>query len=179
MKIEKLTLMVRGVLEEVGLNVNQEDTLDTPRRYAKFLLEFNQKPEFRFTTFAANGVSEMVWQRKIPWFSLCRHHTLPMFGYATVAYLPNQRLAGLSKLARAVQYCAQGFQTQENITREIAEMLQGTLNPLGVGVKLTGTHLCMVMRGVKAMGTETTTSCLLGHIRDLPSSRQEFLSQAG
>jgi GTP cyclohydrolase I len=167
------------LLRVYGVDLSTEEMRDTPLRYARFLGDFLTPETFNFTTFDSEGTDEMVIQRDIPWYSLCAHHTLPMFGTATVAYLPNKRLAGLSKLARTVTAMSKGFQTQERITQNIAKYLYSHLDPGGVGVVLKGTHMCMTMRGAKAHGTTTTTSCLIGAIKTNPSSRQEFLKAAG
>lgn len=172
-------LAIRALLVGVGQDADREGLKETPARYYRFLREWMQPPDFVFTTFEAEGASEMVVQVGIPFYSLCEHHLLPFFGTATVAYIPDARIVGLSKLARAVDYCARGFQNQERITGRVAHALQEAVHPRGVGVVLRARHLCMEMRGVKAAGTETTTSCLLGAMFDDARARAEFMTLAG
>lgn len=162
------------ILKHLGEDVNREGLIETPKRYVKFMKEFLEPKEFNFTTFEAEDVDEMIVQTNIPFYSLCEHHTAPFFGTATVAYIPNGRIVGLSKLARLVDYYANRFQNQERITTQIANRLQSELNPKGVGVSLKAQHMCMSMRGVKKHDTYTITSKLIGVIKD-GDARQEFL----
>jgi GTP cyclohydrolase I len=136
--------------------------------------EFLEPKEFNFTSFDAEGTDEMIIQTNIPFYSLCEHHTAPFFGTANVAYIPKDKIVGLSKLARTVDLYANRFQNQERITTQIAERLQNELNPLGVAVTLKAQHLCMCMRGVKKHDTWTQTSKLLGVFKEDPSARNEF-----
>jgi GTP cyclohydrolase I len=152
---------------------------DTPARVAKFLAEMCLPEPFSFTTFDAEGASEMVVQSGIPFASLCEHHMLPFVGTAVVAYIPNGRIVGLSKLARAVRYCAAGLQTQERITTAVADMVANHLQPQGVGVVLRARHSCMEVRGVKANGAWSTTSAMRGAMFDNDRTRDEFLRLAG
>lgn len=156
-------------------NTNREGLRETPKRYIKFMKEFLHTPEFNFTTFDAEGTDEMIIQTNIPFNSLCEHHVAPFFGYAHVAYIPNGRIVGLSKLARTVDLYAHNLQNQERITTQVAERLQEELNAKGVAVVLTAQHTCMSMRGVKKHDTWTTTSKMLGAFRDDINCRQEFL----
>jgi GTP cyclohydrolase I len=129
------------------------------------------------TTFANDeGYDELVVVRDIPFQSLCMHHVLPFIGVAHVAYLPADRILGLSKLARVVDLFARDLQLQERLTTQIAGCLQQLLQPKGVGVVLEAEHLCMSLRGVQKPGAVTVTSALLGRVRDDPSTRAEFLS---
>jgi len=138
--------------------------------------EFLEPKEFNFTTFDAEGTDEMIIQTNIPFYSLCEHHVAPFFGVANVAYIPNGKIVGLSKLARTVDLYANRFQNQERITTQIAERLQNELNPLGVAVTLKAQHLCMCMRGVKKHDTWTSTSKMIGVFKDNLNARNEFLS---
>ena len=138
--------------------------------------EFLEPKEFNFTTFDAEGTDEMIIQTNIPFYSICEHHTAPFFGIANVAYIPAEKIVGLSKLARTVDLYANRFQNQERITSQIAEKLQKELNPRGVAVHLKAQHLCMCMRGVKKHDTWTSTSKLLGLFKDDLNVRNEFLS---
>ena len=114
--------------------------------------------------------------REIPFHSLCMHHMLPFVGVAHVGYLPDDRIVGLSKLARVVEHYARDLQVQERLTAQIAGCLQDHLSPKGVGVVLEAEHMCMSLRGVQKPGTKTVTSALHGLIRDDPRTRQEFLA---
>jgi GTP cyclohydrolase I len=118
----------------------------------------------------------MIIQTNIPFYSLCEHHTAPFFGTGTIAYIPNGKIVGLSKLARTLDFYANRFQNQERITSQVAERLWNELNPKGVAVSLTAQHLCMSMRGVKKHDTWTTTNKLLGVFKEVDNARMEFLS---
>jgi GTP cyclohydrolase I len=157
-------------------NADREGLKETPKRYIKFLSEFLEPQPFNFTTFDAEGTDTMVMQVNIPFYSLCEHHLAPFFGTAAVAYIPNGRIVGLSKLARTVDYYARRFQNQERITKQVANRLMDELNPLGVGVSITAQHLCMAMRGVKKHDTHTTTTELTGLFRTNLGARTEFLN---
>jgi GTP cyclohydrolase I len=166
----------KEILTHLGENVNREGLKDTPKRYIKFMREFLEPKEFNFTTFDAEGTDEMIIQTNIPFYSICEHHTAPFFGTADVAYIPNEKIVGLSKLARTVDLYANRFQNQERITTQIAERLHAELNPKGVAVRLKAQHLCMCMRGVKKHDTWTSTSKLLGAFKDDEKARFEFLN---
>ena len=127
------------------------------------------------TEFDGEGYDQMILQTNIPFYSLCEHHLAPFFGAAHVAYIPNGRIVGLSKLARTVDKFACGFQNQERVTKQVAEYLMKHLQPLGVGVVIKAQHLCMAMRGVKKQGVDTTTSEMTGAFRDNSATRSEFL----
>ena len=164
------------VLRLLGNDVDREGLQETPKRYIKFLEEFTKKEPFNFTVFKNEGIDEMIVQTKIPFYSLCEHHTVPFFGTATIAYIPNENIVGLSKLARTVDYFANALQNQERITTQIADFIQENLNPAGVGVQLRAQHLCMCMRGVKKHDAWTITTKLLGVIKESPEARNEFLN---
>lgn len=164
------------ILEYLGEDPNREGLRDTPKRYIKFLKEFLKPKEFNFTTFDAEGTDEMIIQTNIPFYSLCEHHIAPFFGVANVAYIPNGKIVGLSKLARTVDLYANRFQNQERITTQIAERLQKELQPKGVAVTLKAQHLCMCMRGVKKHDTWTHTSKMIGAFKQDQKARNEFLS---
>jgi GTP cyclohydrolase I len=132
---------------------------------------------FRATTFAnEDGYDELVLVRAIPFHSLCMHHVLPFHGHAHVAYLPGERIVGISKLARVVEMFARDLQVQERLTTQIANWVERELRPKGVGVVLEAEHTCMSLRGVRKVGAVTVTSALRGEIRDDPRTRQEFLA---
>jgi GTP cyclohydrolase I len=166
----------KRILQYLGEDPDREGLKDTPKRYIKFMKEFLQPKEFNFTTFDAEGSDEMIVQSNIPFYSLCEHHTAPFFGVAHVAYIPNGKIVGLSKLARTVDMFANRFQNQERITTQIAEKIQSELDPLGVAVVLKAQHLCMCMRGVKKHDTWTTTSKMLGVFKEDLNARNEFLN---
>jgi GTP cyclohydrolase I len=164
------------ILKALGEDPTREGLKETPKRYIKFMREFLEPKEFNFTTFDAEGTDEMIIQTNIPFYSICEHHTAPFFGIANVAYIPAEKIVGLSKLARTVDLFANRFQNQERITSQIAEKLQAELNPRGVAVHLKAQHLCMCMRGVKKHDTWTSTSKLLGLFKEDLNVRNEFLS---
>ena len=166
----------KEILKSLGEDVEREGLNETPKRYIKFMREFLEPKEFNFTSFDAEGTDEMIVQTNIPFYSLCEHHTAPFFGVANVAYIPNGKIVGLSKLARTVDLYANRFQNQERITTQIAERLQEELNPIGVAVTLKAQHLCMCMRGVKKHDTWTTTSKMIGIFKTDINARNEFLS---
>lgn len=169
---------VKALLVALGQDVTREGLANTPKRVIKALAEMCVPEPFNFTVFDSEGMSEMVVLQPIPFYSLCEHHMLPFMGDAAVAYIPSGKIVGLSKLARAVHYCASGLQNQERITTAIADMLTEHLKPLGIGVVLRARHMCMEMRGVQTAGAWTTTSCLRGALLDDPRARAEFLSFA-
>ena len=171
---------VHDLLVALGQDVDREALRDTPRRVAASYAELLQPRAFGLTTFANDeGYDQLVVARDIPFASLCEHHLLPFVGVAHVAYLPGERILGLSKLARVVELHARRLQVQERLTTQVARWLQEQLSPKGVGVVLEAEHLCMTVRGVRVPGTKTVTSALHGGIRDDPRTRAEFLALAG
>jgi GTP cyclohydrolase IA len=171
---------VQQLLDSLGVDLNEEDLSDTPRRVAAMYRELLTPEPFNFTTFANTaGYDELVLVRGIPFVSLCAHHLLPFTGEAHVAYLPGARIVGLSKLARTVQHFVKSLQVQERLTKQVADLIQEELRPKGVGVVLEAEHQCMTVRGVKATGAKTVTSTMYGLLRDNHASRAEFLSLAG
>lgn len=168
---------VRDLLGALGRDVREPGLRETPRRVAAAYAELLTHEPVALTTFANEaGYDELVVVREIPFHSLCMHHLLPFHGVAHVAYLPGERIIGLSKLARVVELFARELQLQERLTMQVADCLQEHLRPKGVGVVLEAEHLCMSLRGVQKAGTRTTTSALLGLLRDDARTRQEFLS---
>jgi len=166
------------MLETLGEDVSREGLRDTPKRVMKFYREFLSPEKFNFTTFEGESYDEMIIQKDIPFFSLCEHHLAPFFGTATVAYIPDGKIVGLSKLARTVDLYARRFQNQERITSQIAERLTEELQPRGVAVTLKARHFCMEMRGIKTHDVQTITTKLSGAFRVKPEARAEFLSIA-
>src|SRR6476661_10719137 len=150
----------RLLLEGLGADLTDESLRDTPRRVAAALMELLTPVEFEATTFPNEGYDELVVARDIPFSSLCEHHLLPFVGVAHVAYMPGERILGLSKLARVVEKFARRLQVQERLTAQIADWLCSELGPRGVGVVMEAEHMCMSVRGVRAPGTTTKTSAL-------------------
>jgi GTP cyclohydrolase I len=149
---------------------------ETPERLAKLLIDMTTPEQFNFTVFDnTEMIDQMVCVSNIPFYSLCRHHVVPYFGVAHVAYIPAQKICGISKLARAVHYHAKGLTVQEHLTNDIGDDLENKLAPKGVAVVMEAEHLCMTMRGVKAAGTSTETSYMQGVFLDPEKqARQEF-----
>jgi len=168
--------LARGILTAIGENIEREGLVDTPKRYTKFLKEFLEKEEFSITTFENEGYDEMIVQTGIPFYSMCEHHMVPFFGEATIAYIPDERIVGLSKLSRILTHFSKNLQNQERITKQVAEFLDEKLQPKGVAVSLTARHMCMEMRGVKRVGIHTTTSHVSGIFRNNVSTKNEFMS---
>jgi GTP cyclohydrolase I len=155
---------------------------DTPQRLARTLVDLTAPEEFRFTTFMNDEprTDQMIVSSQIPFYSLCAHHIIPFVGRAHVAYIPQDRICGLSKLARTVQHFSRGLTIQEILTSEVADFLESELVPVGVGVVFEAEHLCMSMRGAQAAGAMTTTSAMRGVFLDpMKQARQEFLSLIG
>jgi len=167
------------LLSALGLDLTDENLVETPRRMAHALLEMTTVPDFDLTTFAnGEGYDELVLVQDIPVQSLCEHHILPFHGVAHIGYLPGSRILGLSKFARMVEFHARRPQTQERLTKSIADHLQQQLDPEGVGVVIEAEHTCMSLRGARAAGARTVTSALFGRLRDDARSRAEFLALA-
>jgi GTP cyclohydrolase I len=165
------------LLTALGADLASDGLRETPRRMVDAYAELLTPQPFRATTFAnEEGYDELVLVRAIPFHSLCMHHMLPFHGVAHIGYLPDERIIGLSKLARVVELFARDLQVQERLTTQIADWIQEQLAPKGVGVVLEAEHLCMSLRGVQKFGATTVTSALLGQVRDDPRTRQEFLA---
>jgi GTP cyclohydrolase I len=171
---------VRALLVALGQDVASEGLQRTPERVAAAYAELLAPRDFDLTTFPNDeGYDELVVARDIPFSSLCEHHLLPFVGHAHVAYMPGDRILGLSKLARVVELFARRLQVQERMTTQIAAWLQETVKPRGVGVVLEAEHMCMSIRGVRATGAKTVTSALYGALRNDPRTRSEFLALTG
>ncbi len=174
---EALQRAVGDLLRALGADVDADGLRETPRRVAEGYLELLTPSAFRATTFPnEDGYEGLIVAQAIPFHSLCMHHLLPFRGEAHVGYLPGERLVGLSKLARVVEWFARDLQIQERLTVQIADWLQAELRPAGVGVVLEAEHMCMSLRGVQQPSARTVTSALRGAIRDDPETRQEFLA---
>jgi GTP cyclohydrolase I len=167
-------------LRALGIRLDSEHMRATPGRMARAWAEMLTPRPFAMTTFPnEEGYDELVLARDIPFRSVCEHHLLPFTGSACVAYLPRDQILGLSKLARIVEHFACRPQTQERLTKQVADCVQQQLTPRAVGVVMSAEHSCMTLRGVQAVGSRTVTSALLGRLRTDPRSRQEFLSLVG
>jgi GTP cyclohydrolase I len=165
------------LLRALGADVDGEALEETPRRVADAYVELLTPQPFRATTFPNDdGYDELIVARSIPFHSLCMHHLLPFHGVAHIGYLPGERVIGLSKLGRVVEYFSRDLQIQERLTTQVAGWLQRELEPKGVGVVLEAEHLCMSLRGVQKLGAKTVTSALRGVVRDDARTRQEFLA---
>jgi GTP cyclohydrolase I len=174
--LEAAARAVRDLLTALGQDPDSEHLRRTPDRVARAFAEQLTPQPFGPTTFPNDeGYNELVLVRDIPFHSLCEHHLLPFVGAAHVAYLPKERIVGLSKLARVVEHFSRSLQVQERMTQQIADWLVDNLDPCGVGVVLEAEHMCMRLRGAKVTGTRTVTSALLGTVRDDARTRGEFL----
>ncbi len=167
---------VTRLLQYFGEDVEREGLRETPKRYVKFFKQFLTIPEWNFTTFSSEGYDEMIVQTNIPFYSLCEHHIAPFFGYGHIAYIPNKKIVGLSKLARTLDLFAHRLQNQERITTQVADFLQEKLDARGIAVSLSAKHMCMEMRGVKKHDTWTTTTKLIGMFKKNDEARLEFFN---
>jgi GTP cyclohydrolase I len=180
---DQLETAVRRQLELIGEDPDREGLVKTPERVAKSLrwltrgYETDVRDVVGDALFAEDHES-MVMVRDIELYSLCEHHMLPFFGQAHVAYIPNGRIVGLSKLPRIVEAFARRMQVQERLTEQIADAIDELLAPKGVGVVIEAVHLCMMMRGVEKQNSRTITSALRGRFRECPMTRSEFLDLA-
>jgi GTP cyclohydrolase I len=176
-----LAPLVRQLLEGLGENVEREGLRDTPGRVEEALKWLTKGSTMSVEEVVAGAVFDeqhesMVLVRDIELYSLCEHHMLPFFGKAHVAYLPQGKIIGLSKLPRIVDLFARRLQVQERLTDDVADAIMRVLDPLGVGVVIEAYHLCMMMRGVEKQNSQAVTSEMLGAFRDNSSTRSEFLS---
>jgi len=178
--LDRATQAAADLLDALGVDRDADGLTETPARVARAYAELLTPEPFEATTFANDeGYDELVVARAIPFSSLCEHHVLPFTGVAYVGYIPDERLLGLSKLARVVDHFARRLQVQERLTAQVANFIEETLRPKGVGVVLEAEHLCMSLRGVRSNGSRTVTSALKGLVRDDPRTRSEFLALAG
>ena len=180
---EALTIApeIEQILEKLGLDPRREGLLRTPQRVdqaLKFLTSGYRMDIHKILNGALYEVKydEMVVVRDIEFFSMCEHHLLPFFGKMHVAYLPNKKVIGLSKIPRLVDVFARRLQIQERLTQEVAQTIQEVMRPLGVGVICEARHFCMMMRGVEKQHSGAMTSAMLGAFRDRKETRDEFLS---
>jgi GTP cyclohydrolase IA len=174
---------VRDILAALGENAGREGLLKTPERVEKSLRFLTQGYGMTVEEVIGDAVFEeahqsMIMVRDIELYSLCEHHMLPFFGRAHIAYIPDTKIVGLSKLARIVEMFSRRLQVQERLTEQVAEAIQDVLRPKGVGVVIEAMHLCMMMRGVQKQNSQTVTSAVRGIFRDDARTREEFLSLA-
>jgi GTP cyclohydrolase I len=180
-KDESATDIVTRLFEYIGEDPTREGLKETPARFLKAWKEwssgYGQNPTDVLKTFVdgSEGVDEMVVVKDLPFYSHCEHHLAPFFGTATIGYLPNKRIVGLSKFARLLQIYSRRLQVQERLTCQIADAINNTLNPLGCGVIVRARHLCMESRGICQQGHYTVTSALRGVFKEEDSARSEFL----
>jgi len=181
---ERLEALVERMLGELGEDPKREGLVRTPHRVAKALQFLTGGYSQDIQKVLNNAVfkekyREMVLVKDIDFFSMCEHHMLPFYGRAHIAYIPNGKIVGLSKIPRIVDVFARRLQVQERLTQQIAETLNDALAPAGVGVVIEARHMCMMMRGVEKQNSVATTSAMLGEFHDDPETRQEFLDLIG
>jgi GTP cyclohydrolase I len=182
--LDALSESFHQILEAIGEDVSRQGLLKTPVRAAR-AFEFLTQGYRQCVEDIVNGAifdsdaSEIILVKDIELYSMCEHHLLPFIGRAHVAYIPNGKVIGLSKVARIVDVFARRLQIQENLTTQIADALMETLHPNGVAVVIDAKHLCMMMRGVEKQNSVMKTSCLLGSFKDDARTRSEFLSLLG
>ena len=176
---------VRFLLREIGEDPDRGGLIETPKRFVKALREMTEgyakQPQEVLKVFEDGGENydQMVLVKDIPVYSMCEHHVAPFMGKAHVAYIPDGKIVGLSKLSRLTDVFARRLQVQERLTDQIAQALQDHLNPKGVGVVVRCRHMCMESRGVKIHGAETVTSSLRGALLEHGAARSEFMALAG
>ena len=181
---EEFQQIIRRQIELIGEDPDREGLLRTPKRVAKSLAwltrgyEMDVQQVIGKGIFDAEGATNMVMVRDIELYSMCEHHMLPFFGKAHVAYIPNGKIVGLSKLPRVVEVFARRLQVQERLTEQIAGAIDNALQPQGVGVVIEAYHLCMMMRGVEKQNSKTITSAVRGLFRSDQRTREEFLTLA-
>jgi len=179
-RMMKLPELVKEILMTVGEDPHREGLVRTPQRVAKSLRELTSGYQLDVDKLINDALfevpySEMVLVRDIDFYSLCEHHLLPFFGKCHVAYIPNGKVVGLSKIPRLVEAFSRRLQVQERLTSQIAEIILNKINPLGVGVVMEARHLCMEMRGAQSKNAPTITSAMLGNFRSDARTREEFL----
>jgi GTP cyclohydrolase I len=176
--------LIRRQIEMLGEDPDREGLARTPERVAKSLAwltrgyEMDVQQVVGAGVFDSEGTSNMVMVRDIELYSLCEHHMLPFFGKAHIAYIPNGKIVGLSKLPRIVEVFARRLQVQERLTEQVAQAIEDVLHPMGVGVVIEAFHLCMMMRGVEKQNSRTLTSAVRGTFRSDQKTREEFLTLA-
>jgi GTP cyclohydrolase I len=180
---DKIQRGVKLILEGIGEDTNREGLVDTPKRVAKSMLElcagYSMSPaKVLKRRFSAERYDEMILIKNIDFYSMCEHHMLPFNGIAHIAYIPKEKVIGLSKFARILDVYTRRLQIQEKLTTQIAKAIMDYADPVGVAVIIQATHQCMTARGVKKHAPSMVTSTLLGAFKTNPTTRQEFLSLA-
>lgn len=176
MNKEKAEQAVRDLLVALDQDLASEGMKDTPRRVADMYIRQCTEEEAELErTFQMEKFDELVMVRDIPITSFCEHHLVPWYGRAHIAYIPNKKLLGISKLARLAYSCSKGFTIQESVTKRIADRLYEEVEPKGCMVVIEAVHTCMSLRGAKAIGASATTSAVRGIFRDVVAAREEFL----
>jgi GTP cyclohydrolase I len=183
-KIDSIEQAYRDLLEAIGENPERQGLMKTPARAARALEFLTQGYRQSVAEIVNDAIydsdaSEIILVKDIELYSMCEHHLLPFIGRAHVAYIPNGKVIGLSKMARIVDVFARRLQIQENLTTQVADALMDVLSPEGVAVVIEAKHLCMMMRGVEKQNSIMKTSCLLGCFKDSATTRSEFLSLLG
>ena len=178
--LEKIKSLTRSLLEEIGEDPSREGLLNTPLRVAKAWKELSKGYNQDLDKLINNAVfkedyDQMVMVKDIGFYSMCEHHLLPFFGHAHVAYIPDGKIIGLSKIPRMVDMFARRLQVQERMTQEIAAIIDDSLSPKGVAIIIEAQHMCMQMRGVQKKNSYMTTSSMLGIFRTDNKTRKEFL----
>ena len=171
----------KEILGALGEDTNREGLLDTPKRFGKSVQFLTGGYHTSVKAVVGSGIftsesSEMVIVKDIELYSLCEHHMLPFFGKAHVAYIPNKKIIGLSKIPRIVDVFARRLQVQERLTAQVADALMEVLQPMGVAVVIEAAHFCMMMRGVEKQNSKTITSAMRGEFYSDPTTRKEFLN---
>ncbi len=180
MNQEAITQHTKLIIEALGENSSREGLLETPERVAKSFSKlyggYTQDPKDVVTVFDNEGYDEMIIAKDIEFYSMCEHHMLPFFGKAHVGYVPNNKIIGLSKMPRLVEVFSRRLQNQERLTKQIAEALNDSLGPKGVGVVIEGSHFCMMARGVEKQSCKMSTSFFVGGFKSDQRTRSEFLN---
>jgi|TARA_Y100000817_G_scaffold299396_1_gene277454 GTP cyclohydrolase I len=178
---DKIEVITKQLLEEIGEDPNREGLLKTPSRVSKAWSFFSKGYKQDLNRIINDAIFEedakdMVIVRDIEFFSLCEHHLIPFFGKAHVGYIPNGKVIGLSKIPRIIDMFSRRLQVQERLTHQIADAINSVLNPKGVSVVMEGRHMCMQMRGVEKQNSFTSTSAMSGQFKKSAETRSEFLS---
>lgn len=177
---KKVTEAVRLLLEGIGEDPNREGLIDTPdrvaRMYEELLSGMDEEPGAHLGRTFSVANSEIVVEKDIPLYSLCEHHMLPFYGKAHIAYIPTDKVVGISKLARTVEVYAKRLQIQEQLTAQVADAIMDNLNARGVMVMIEAEHMCMTMRGIKKPGTKTVTYACRGEFENTPTMQNNFFN---
>jgi len=180
-ELESTRQLTQQLLENIGEDPDREGLLETPRRVADAWSFFSKGYSLDLGDLVNEALfdveyNEMITIKDIDYFSMCEHHLLPFFGRAHVAYIPDKKIIGLSKIPRIVEMFARRLQVQERMTQQVADTIKHVLNPLGVGVIIEGRHMCMQMRGVEKQNSYATTSAMSGVFAEDQRTREEFLT---